>query len=155
MYVLLNVGCLVTKFGQVPVALEICDEIVLDNLLVPAGETLKLTLRSGTTVKFRGTTTFSYYEWEGPLVEINGTDVNIYGEDDSLLDGQGELYWDGKGEWSSIVKPKFFIIQLHNSVMSNIHVLNHPIHCVLLADSSNVTLDGWSINSESGNVVSI
>lgn len=144
---------MVTQFDQIPVALEICDAIILDNLEVPSGETLKLHLRRGTTVTFRGTTTFGFQHWEGPLVEINGTDVVITGEDDAILDGQGQLYWDGLGEWGT-VKPKFFTLQLHNSIMSNIHVLNNPVHCVLLADSSNVTLDGWVIDASSGDPVS-
>lgn len=74
-------GCVVTRFDQVPVALAICDNIILDSLEVPAGETLKLHLRDGSTLKFRGTTTFGYQEWDGPLVEINGTDVVIQGEE--------------------------------------------------------------------------
>lgn len=121
---------------------------------MPSGETLKLHLRPGTTVTFRGNTIFGYQLWEGPLVEINGTDVVIQGEDGAILDGQGSLYWDGLGEWGT-VKPKFFTLQLHNSIMSNIHVLNNPVHCVLLADSSNVTLDGWVIDASDGHPVSI
>lgn len=73
---------------------------------------------------------------------------------DSILNGQGELYWDGLGEWGS-VKPKFFVMQLHNSIMSNIHVLNPPVHTVLLTDSTHVELSGWNIDASEGDVVSM
>uniref|UniRef100_A0AAR5PEX8 Uncharacterized protein n=1 Tax=Dendroctonus ponderosae TaxID=77166 RepID=A0AAR5PEX8_DENPD len=117
-------ACHVTQFYQVDVAVEICDVIVLENLFVPGGETLNLLLKDNTTVYFSGNITFGYYEWEGPLIAINATNAVIEGKDDSILNGQGELYWDGLGEWGS-VKPKFFVMQLHNSIMSNIHVLNN------------------------------
>lgn len=146
-------GCLVTRFDQVPVALAICDNIILDSLEVPAGETLKLHLRDGSTLKFRGTTTFGYQEWDGPLVEINGTDVVIQGEEGSMLDGQGPLYWDSLGIWGSL-KPRFFTLQLHNSVMNHIHILNSPVHCAMLYDSSDVRLEEWTIDISSGAPVS-
>jgi len=144
----------VTQFDEIPVALENCDAIILDNLQVPSGETLKLHLRTGTTVTFRGNTTFGFQHWEGPLVEINGTDVVIQGEYGAILDGQGQLYWDGLGESGGALKPKFFTLQLHNSIMSNIHVFNNPLHCVLLTDSSHVVLDSWVIDASSGDPVS-
>lgn len=142
-----------TSFDQVSVALEICDNIILDSLTVPAGETLKLHLRDGTTLTFRGTTTFGYQEWYGPLVEINGTDVVIQGEKGSVLDGQGPLYWDSLGIWGSL-KPRFFTLQLHNSVMKNIYILNSPVHCAMLYDSSDVRLEDWTIDISSGAPVS-
>ncbi|XP_066258091.1 uncharacterized protein [Euwallacea similis] len=142
-------SCVVTDFSQVSVALQICDSITLDNLYIPGGETLRLHLNTETKLYFRGNTTFGYYEWEGPLVEINGTNVTIEGEENSILNGQGPLYWDGQGEWGNL-KPKFFTIQLHNSSMNNIHVLNNPIHCVNLVDSSDVRLEGWVIDASSG-----
>ncbi|ERL89407.1 hypothetical protein D910_06775 [Dendroctonus ponderosae] len=144
-------ACHVTQFYQVDVAVEICDVIVLENLFVPGGETLNLLLKDNTTVYFSGNITFGYYEWEGPLIAINATNAVIEGKDDSILNGQGELHWDGLGEWGS-VKPKFFVMQLHNSIMSNIHVLNPPVHTVLLTDSTNVELSGWNIDASEGDV---
>lgn len=146
-------GCTVTKFDQVPTALEICDDIILDNLEVPAGETLRLHLKAGTTVTFRGTTIFGYKQWLGPLVEINGTDVVIQGEEDSILDGQGPLYWDGLGNWGT-PKPSFFHLFLHKSAMYNIHVLNNPVQCTMIYDSTNVIFDGWTIDASLGAKVS-
>ncbi|KAL1505594.1 hypothetical protein ABEB36_005123 [Hypothenemus hampei] len=142
-------ACTVTQFYQVPVAVEICDNIILDNIEVPGGETLVLHLRPGTTLQFRGNITFNHAVWHGPLVDIKGRNVKIDGSD-AILNGQGEKYWDGLGEWGS-VKPDFFTIQLHNSTINNIHVLNAPLHGVFLTNSSHVELDSWVIDNSQGN----
>ena len=53
-----------------------CSTITLNNIAVPAGTTLDLTnLQKGTNVVFKGTTTFGYKEWKGPLVSISGEAV--------------------------------------------------------------------------------
>ncbi|ENN82321.1 hypothetical protein YQE_01303, partial [Dendroctonus ponderosae] len=128
-------GCEVSQFGQVEDAVQKCDTIIFDHLFVPAGETLNLQLRYNSTVYFRGNTTFGYSEWDGPLVAIS-----------SSFNGQGELYWDGLGIWRSL-KPNFFQLRLHNTVMSNIVVLNPPKHSVILQDSTNVELIAWTIDA--------
>ena len=85
-----------------------CTNIVISNAVVPAGTTLDLTgLASGTTVTFEGTTTFGYKEWEGPLVSVSGTKINVVGASGSVLDGQGSRWWDGKGTNGGKTKPKF------------------------------------------------
>ena len=57
-----------------------CTTITLDSLVVPAGTTLDLTkLKKGTHVVFKGTTTFGYKEWAGPLVSISGDSLTIDG----------------------------------------------------------------------------
>ncbi|XP_066152562.1 uncharacterized protein [Euwallacea fornicatus] len=142
-------SCVVTDYSRVSIALKICETIILDNVYIPGGETLRLHLRDGAKLYFRGNTTFGHYAWSGPLVEITGTNVIIEGEENSILDGQGPLYWDKHGEWG-VLKPKFFTIQLHNSSMNNIHVLNNPIQCVNLFNSSNVQLARWVIDASSG-----
>ncbi|XP_048520035.1 probable endopolygalacturonase II [Dendroctonus ponderosae] len=145
----LQEGCEITEFSEVQVAVEICDVLILENIFVPAGKTLNLNLRDQATLYFRGTITFGYAEWEGPLVAINASNAVIEGEDGAVFNGQGELYWDGLGEWGSL-KPKFFIMQLHNTVMSNMYILNSPQHNVILADSTNVKLVGWVADASAG-----
>nr|ADU33257.1 endopolygalacturonase [Sitophilus oryzae] len=141
--------CTVSEFGEVQNAVQTCKDIILDNLFVPGGEALKLPLQDGTRVTFRGNTTFGHAVWAGPLVEINGTNIQFEGEDRAIIDGQGQLYWDGKGGWGD-VKPSFFTVQLHNSSMKNINVLNTPKDCVLLTDSTNVELSNWTIDDSAG-----
>ncbi|ENN78417.1 hypothetical protein YQE_05118, partial [Dendroctonus ponderosae] len=145
----LQEGCEITEFSEVQVAVEICDILIIDSVFVPAGKTLNMNLRDQATLYFRGTITFGYAEWEGPLVAINASNAVIEGEDGAVFNGQGELYWDGLGEWGSL-KPKFFIMQLHNTVMSNMYILNSPQHNVILADSTNVKLVGWVADASAG-----
>nr|AEE61870.1 unknown [Dendroctonus ponderosae] len=141
--------CVVTDFSQVTEAVESCQSTILSNFDVPAGETLMLPLRDGTKLTFRGIITFEYSERSDYLVMINGTNVVIDGEEDSILNGQGELYWDGKGT-SGSKKPKFFALELHKSVMKNMNILNAPMHCAQLFNSTDVLLSGWVIDNQAG-----
>ncbi|ENN78416.1 hypothetical protein YQE_05117, partial [Dendroctonus ponderosae] len=147
-------GCTVTDFADIPFAIEECSVIVMGSFEVPGGQIMELNLRDDTTVIFAGNITFGHAEWEGPLVAINASNAIILSEDDVILDGQGQLYWDGLGEWGS-PKPFFFVMQLHNSIMTKMHILNPPMHCAILSDSSNVELSDWVIDSEAGDGVSL
>lgn len=69
------------------------------------------------------------------------------------MNPQGKLYWDGQGIWGSI-KPKFSVMQLHDSVVDNLKILNPPVHCIILADSSNVSLSNLLIDASEGDPVS-
>lgn len=74
-------SCVVTAFEDVDNAVLNCGQIILDNLKVPAGVTLKLNLTQGTEVIFRGNTSFGFEHWIGPLVLINGTNITVRGEE--------------------------------------------------------------------------
>ena len=55
--------CVISQISQVSGCLS-STSIQVNNLAVPAGQTLSLTkLKQGTTVTFTGTTTFGYKEW--------------------------------------------------------------------------------------------
>lgn len=72
--------CVVTEFNQVTEAVENCKDIIISDLQVPGGEQLSLHLTEGTTLTFKGTTTFGYQEWTGPLVSLTGINVTVKGE---------------------------------------------------------------------------
>lgn len=72
--------CIVTEFDQVSEAIENCKDIIISDLQVPGGEQLSLHLTEGTTLTFRGTTTFGHHEWTGPLVSLTGINVTVKGE---------------------------------------------------------------------------
>lgn len=74
-------SCLVTEFDQILSATLNCNNITIENLTVPGGETLKLNLTDGATVTFKGRTVFEFYLWKGPLVTINGTAVTVQGDE--------------------------------------------------------------------------
>jgi polygalacturonase len=85
-----------------------CSTITLTDLVVPAGTTLDLTnLAKGTKVIFKGTTTWKYAEWKGPLVSISGDHITVDGTG-ATLDGEGSRWWDSKGTNGGKTKPKFF-----------------------------------------------
>lgn len=105
-----------------------CSTITLDSLVVPAGTTLDLTkLNKGTHVVFKGTTTFGYKEWAGPLVSISGDALTIDGTG-ATLDGNGSRWWDGKGGNGGKTKPKFFYAHsMTNSVVEGlVRCRSHP-----------------------------
>lgn len=98
-----------------------CSTITLDSLVVPAGTTLDLTkLKKGTHVVFKGTTTFGYKEWEGPLVSVSGDSLTVDGTG-ATLDGDGARWWDTKGSNGGKKKPKFFYAHsMTNSVVKGL-----------------------------------
>ncbi|ERL93007.1 hypothetical protein D910_10309 [Dendroctonus ponderosae] len=73
--------CTVTDFARVAEVIKNCSDIVLHNLVIPGGITLKLNLLKGTNLTFSGNTTFEFSNWDGPLVTINGTEINVRGEE--------------------------------------------------------------------------
>ncbi|XP_050303857.1 polygalacturonase-like isoform X2 [Anthonomus grandis grandis] len=141
--------CIVTKFSQVQHATNICTDIILSNLLVPAGKTLNLNLLNNTQLVFLGNTTFEFTNWLGPLITINGTGLLIAGAENSRIDGQGQMYWDGKGG-SGTDKPQFFTIQAFNSIFKNIYVLNSPKDVLQITNSDNVLFSNWYIDDSLG-----
>lgn len=90
-----------------------CATIVLSNVAVPSGTTLDLSdLNDNTKVIFEGETTWGYKEWEGPLLQIEGTGISIEGASGATLNGNGDKWWDGEGSNGGVTKPKFFAVRL-------------------------------------------
>ncbi|KAI1567340.1 endo-polygalacturonase precursor [Pyrenophora tritici-repentis] len=125
--------------------------MTLSSLDVPAGTTLDLSkLADGTTVIFEGTTTFGFKEWEGPLLSIGGNKIVVKGAAGSSLDGQGALYWDGKGD-NGKVKPKFFAAHsLTGSSISNILIKNPPVQVVSINGCDGLTITDMTIDASAG-----
>nr|ADU33363.2 endopolygalacturonase [Leptinotarsa decemlineata] len=146
-------SCTITKFNQVSSVLNSCTNVVVKNLVVDAGQTLKLFLKAGATLTFEGTTTFAYAEWKGPLIWIKGNGITVIGAQGHKLDGRGEKWWDGKGDGGK-VKPQFMFIQATGgSVLKNINMYNCPHQCVGISDSDHVTISNWQLDSSAGNPV--
>ncbi|KAJ8963047.1 hypothetical protein NQ318_018510 [Aromia moschata] len=142
-------SCTVTSYDQVQTALSSCSDITISGIEVPAGTTLSLHLQDGAKVTFDGRITFGFQNWGGPLMVIQGKGITVEGAAGHVLDGQGELYWDGKGADGSN-KPLFMRIKTTGgSTFSNINVLNCPEKCVSLR-SSDITLSGWNIDCSAG-----
>ncbi|KAI1824819.1 glycoside hydrolase [Xylaria intraflava] len=129
-----------------------CSTIVLSSLQVPGGETLDLEdLNDGTTVILEGTTTFGYAEWEGSLFSVSGNSITVRGAADSVLDGQGALYWDGQGGSGGVTKPKFFKANhLNDSVLDGITIKNAPKNSFSLNYVYNLTVKDVTIDDRDG-----
>ncbi|XP_018324159.1 polygalacturonase-like [Agrilus planipennis] len=129
-----------------------CTKITIQDLTVPAGKTLDLTgLKSGTTVTFKGTTTFGYKEWAGPLISVSGSKITIDGASGNKIDGKGSQYWDGKGGNGGKTKPKFFKAgKLNHSVIKNINIYNTPVHVFSINNCENITVQNVLIDDSKG-----
>lgn len=124
-------SCTFTKYNKddIKSAQKECSELTMNGIEVPAGETLDLThLKDGAKVVFKGTITWAYKEWKGPLVKVAGTDIEIIGSSGHVLDGRGSLWWDGKGGNGGKTKPKFFAAKLKNSEIHKLNIKNTPVH---------------------------
>ncbi|CAK7207626.1 hypothetical protein SEUCBS139899_010436 [Sporothrix eucalyptigena] len=130
-----------------------CATIVLSSVAVPSGTTLDLSdLEDGTHVIFEGVTTFGYEEWDGPLLQIEGTDITIECANGGYIDAKGALWWDGEGGSGGKTKPKFFYAHdLTNSAINNFYVLNTPIQAISISGASGLTITNMTINNEAGN----
>lgn len=78
--------CIITNYEEVDDIVNSCTDIVIDGITVPGGEQLAIDLQEGSTLTFRGTTTFEFYEWGGPMVKITGDNILVKGEEGILLD---------------------------------------------------------------------
>ncbi|KAM0797112.1 hypothetical protein BDR22DRAFT_899853 [Usnea florida] len=111
---------------------------------------LTITLDS-LAVIFEGRTTFGYSEWSGPLVSVSGTDITVTGAPDSVLDGQGALWWDGKGTNGGKEKPKFFYAHnMISSTITGISILNSPVQVFSIDNSQDLVLNGIIIDDSAG-----
>lgn len=130
-----------------------CTNIVVNGVTVPAGETLDLTgLKDGTTVTFKGTTSFGHKAWEGPLISVSGNQITVNGASGHVINGGGEKYWDGKGSNGGSKKPKFFYAHKlkKNSIIKGLNVKNTPVQGFSINNSDSLTIDGVHIDNSAG-----
>ncbi|KAF7280327.1 hypothetical protein GWI33_006236 [Rhynchophorus ferrugineus] len=142
-------SCVVTEYDDVETATASCQDLIINNLQVPAGVTLELSLRDGATLTFVGNTTFGFENWSGPLMKVAGDDITIRGEPGHVLNGLGELYWDGLGSWGTL-KPRFMWIEVSNAVFRDIHIYHAPMHAIHLTNSTNVVFTDFLIDNADG-----
>ena len=128
-----------------------CSNIVLQDIAVPAGQTLDLTgLNKGTIVTFAGTTTFGYKEWVGPLISVSGDSITVNQASGGTIQCDGARWWDGKGSNDGKIKPKFFSAhKLQNSNIEGLQVYNTPVQAFSIL-SDNLTFSNILINNKAG-----
>ncbi|KAJ5747572.1 uncharacterized protein N7511_009268 [Penicillium nucicola] len=143
--------CTFTSAADAKSGQKSCSTIYLNNIAVPAGETLDLShLKDGTKVIFQGETTFGYKEWKGPLIRVAGTNIEVSGEDGHVINGNGAKWWDGKGTNGGKKKPKFFYAhKLTDSTITGLNVKNTPVQGFSV-QADNLVLDHITIDNSDG-----
>ena len=116
---------------------------------LPCYEASRSTNYHTNQVTFKGQTSWGYEEWAGPLLSISGDNIKIKGAPDSVLNGSGELWWDGEGQTGK-KKPKFFQARLTNSTIDGIRILNSPVHVFSINNCKNLTLTNITIDNLAG-----
>ncbi|KAH9084253.1 hypothetical protein Ae201684P_020502 [Aphanomyces euteiches] len=113
----------------------------------PPGVTLDLTnLKDGAAVSFTGTTTFGTKLWEGPLVLLTGTNLQVTGP--GTLDGQGAWYWK---QGQSVTRPVFFrLTHVDQSTLTGFTLKNSPFRTFSILNSANTQLTGLTLDSSAG-----
>ncbi|KAJ5707460.1 hypothetical protein N7488_007261 [Penicillium malachiteum] len=129
-----------------------CSTIVLSAVAVPSGTTLDLSdLEDGTHVIFEGETTWGYEEWDGPLLQIEGTDITITGASGAKLNPEGSRWWDGEGTNGGKTKPKFFYAHdLTDSTITNLYIENTPVQAVSINGCDGLTITDMTIDNSAG-----
>ncbi|KAK7446982.1 hypothetical protein VKT23_014194 [Stygiomarasmius scandens] len=127
-----------------------CTTIVIDAFTVDAGETFTLNPPDGATVTMKGNITFSFKEWDGPLMVVKGNDITFDGGGNTL-DGQGEKYWDGKGTSSDGTTKPVPLLRINHDggSFSNVVVLNSPARAVAIGGDG-VTVSKITVNNSAG-----
>lgn len=146
--------CTVTAASQVASAVASCTAIELNNLFMPANTTLDLTeLQNGTSLVFSGTTTFGTTADEDfdPLT-ISGSYLTVTGAPGSIIDGNGQAYWDGEGSNGGQAKPDhFFVIKnTDHSSFSNLYVQNWPTHLFYVTGNDYLSMTDLVLNNTAG-----
>ncbi|KAJ5215844.1 uncharacterized protein N7498_002251 [Penicillium cinerascens] len=146
-----STSCTFSSAAKASESQKSCTTIMLDNIEVPAGETLDLSdLEDGTKVIFNGETTFGYKEWKGPLIRIAGSNIIVSGTSNHTINGGGARWWDGKGTNGGKTKPKFFYAHsLDDSTITGLNVKNTPVQAFSV-QSDNVVLNRITVDNSAG-----
>ncbi|KAH8661514.1 neutral endopolygalacturonase SSPG6 [Tricladium varicosporioides] len=148
--------CLVTNYTAIPAAVSNCTSIVLRDIAVPGGsKAIDLTgLQANSVVTFAGKTTFGYTNSSTfePIV-ISGKNVTIKGERGSVIDGNGNIYWDGLGSNGGVNKPNKFIVlkkMTAGSVVKDLTVKNWPVHLFGVSSCTDLTITDLVLDNSAG-----
>ncbi|KAJ5804986.1 hypothetical protein N7474_010873 [Penicillium riverlandense] len=143
--------CTFTSAASAIAGKKSCSTIVLEDIHVPAGETLDLSdLEPKTKVVFAGETSFGYKEWDGPLIRVSGSNIVVVGTTNHTINGGGERWWDGQGTNGGKTKPKFFYAHgLDNSLIAGLNVKNTPVQAFSI-ESNHLLLTHITIDDSDG-----
>ncbi|KAG9192624.1 polygalacturonase [Alternaria panax] len=146
--------CYVTEYAAIPAATAACTSIILDGLTVPGNSTIDLSkLKTGTKVTFRGKTFWEYADANYAFIKVGGSDLEITADEDAVLDGNGQAWWDGLGSNGGVAKPNHFIEVnkvLGKSSVHDIYIENYPVHCFSITNSAGLDIHHITLNNSAG-----
>ncbi|KAJ5168452.1 endopolygalacturonase D [Penicillium canariense] len=146
--------CVVSEYASLSSAVASCTNIVLSNLYAPPSSTIDLqSLQTGATVTFAGTTTFGdTYDNDFDPIVVSGHGITITGADGHVIEGNGAAYWDGEGSNGGQDKPDHFFVvkKTYNSKITNLNIMNWPVHCFSITGSQQLTISGLVLNNTAG-----
>lgn len=101
---------------------------------------------------FEGETTWAFEEWSGPLFSVSGKDIVITGASGHSLNGNGPLWWDGKGSNGGKTKPKFFYAHklTGTSSITGLNIKNTPVQGFSINGASDLTIKDVTIDNSDG-----
>ncbi|KAI1855801.1 hypothetical protein JX265_012064, partial [Neoarthrinium moseri] len=147
-------ACTVTSYSGIASAVAKCTNIVLQDIFAPANSTIDLThLQNGTTVTFAGNTTFGDTpDHDFIPIKVSGSKLTITGAPGHVIEGNGAAYWDGLGSNGGSSKPNWFLklSNVFDSSVTNLHIINWPVHNIQITGSSGVTIDGLNLDNSAG-----
>ncbi|KAJ3246361.1 hypothetical protein HDU78_007263 [Chytriomyces hyalinus] len=141
-------ACVVKSYADFPtcVASKSATILIKGPFTVPAEQVIDLTkLAPNTHVVLSGTVKFAKsttIDGDGlALLNLGGAGITFDSDpaNPGVLDGNGQLYWDGKGGNGGVPKPKMFrSTATANSLIKDFTVLNAPVRVFSIGGSDTV-----------------
>ncbi|KAK7678706.1 hypothetical protein QCA50_018288 [Cerrena zonata] len=126
-----------------------CTTVVINSFTVPAGKTFDLSLASGSTVTMNGDVSFGNKNWEGPLFQVSGSNINFNGNGHTF-NGGGPFYWDGQGGNGGVTKPAPMMKIKISGTFQNVKVLNSPARVYSVSNPAPLTMSSLTIDNSLG-----
>ncbi|EKD14929.1 uncharacterized protein L3040_003857 [Drepanopeziza brunnea f. sp. 'multigermtubi'] len=147
--------CVVTEYSKIPGALAKCTDIVLQDIAAPSNGTIDLSkAKKGSVITFAGTTTFAFTNSSDFIpMKFGGKNITIRGTPDSIIDGNGPMYWDGLGSNGGLPKPNHLIaVKMNDSLIENLQLQNWPVRAFKLGNSRDVTIRNIYLDNTLGDL---
>ncbi|KAG4028806.1 hypothetical protein MFRU_019g00940 [Monilinia fructicola] len=147
--------CIATKYSEIAPCVGSSTDIILKDVYAPSNSAIDLRkLKAGTTVTFAGKTTFGFTNDSSfePIL-IGGSGITVTGEPDAIIDGNGQVYWDGLGSNGGVPKPNHFIAASKltgGSIIKNLFIQNWPVHLFTIRDADGLILENLTLNNTAG-----
>ncbi|KAL0582751.1 hypothetical protein ABG067_007309 [Albugo candida] len=85
-------------------------------------------------------------------MHITGTNVHISASSSAWFHANGQEYYDGKGYYGGKLKPMFAMIEVKNSTLTGLKVLNTPAHAFMIGESYYSDFINFEVDDSFGDV---